>query len=78
MQVKSFCKNQREVAHTFNEVIDSYWDEKISEQEMIVCIEKVYTNNMDKVIRCGAYTKILQQQCGKKRLEVVSKLIKIS
>ncbi len=77
MQVKSFCRNQREVALTINEVIDSYWEEKISEKEMILHIEKIYKNNTDKVIRYGAYTKIIQQQCGKKRLEIISKLIEI-
>lgn len=77
MQFKSFCKNQREVAQTFNEVIDSYWSGETSEKELIVYVEKIYTNNKDKVTREGAYTKILQQQCGKKRLEVISKLIEL-
>lgn len=75
MQFKSFCKNQREVAQTMNTVIDLYWCGKIEEKEMIYHIEKIYMNNKEKVVRGDAYTKVLQQQCGKKRLEIISKLI---
>lgn len=76
MEIKSFCKNQREVAMTINDVIDSYWETRITEKEMIILIERLYYNNMNKVIKDGKFTKILQQQCGKKRLDVISKLIK--
>ncbi len=77
MQFKSFCKNQREVAQTINDVIDSYWNEETSEQDMISIIRKVYENNADKIIKEGEYTKVLQQQCGKKRLDVISKIIEV-
>lgn len=78
MQIKSFCKNQREVAQTINEVIDAYWEELISEKEMIGFIEKIYLNNIDKVIKDGEYTKIIQQQCGKKRIDVISKILEVN
>ena len=78
MQIKSFCKNQREVAQTMNEVIDAYWEELISEKEMIGFIEKIYFNNIDKVIKDGEYTKIIQQQCGKKRIDVISKILEVN
>ncbi len=78
MQIKSFCKNQREVAQTINDVIDAYWEELISEKEMIGFIEKIYLNNIDKVIKDGEYTKIIQQQCGKKRIDVISKILEVN
>lgn len=77
MQFKSFCKNQREVAQTINGVIDSYWNANTSEQDMISIIKKIYENNADKVIKEGEFTKVLQQQCGKKRLDVISKIIEV-
>lgn len=78
MQIKSFCKNQREVAQTINEVIDAYWEEQISEKEMIGFVEKIYLNNVDKVLKDGEYTKIIQQQCGKKRIDVISKILEVN
>lgn len=78
MKIKSFCKNQREVAQTINEIIDAYWDEDISENDMIITIEKIYENNNEKIVKNGTYTKILQQQCGKKRLDVISKILDIN
>lgn len=77
MQFKSFCKNQREVAQTINDVIDSYWNANTSEQDMISIIKKIYENNADKIIKDGEFTKVLQQQCGKKRLDVISKIIEV-
>lgn len=77
MQFKSFCKNQREVAQTINDVIDSYWNANTSEQDMIAIIKKIYENNADKIIKEGEFTKVLQQQCGKKRLDVISKIIEV-
>lgn len=77
MQFKSFCKNQREVAQTINDVIDSYWNANTSEQDMISIIKKIYENNADKIIKDGDFTKVLQQQCGKKRLDVISKIIEV-
>lgn len=77
MQFKSFCKNQREVAQTINDVIDSYWETTTTEQDMISIIKKIYENNVDKIIKDGEFTKVLQQQCGKKRLDVISKIIEL-
>lgn len=77
MQLKSFCKNQREVAQTINDVIDSYWETTTTEQDMISIIKKIYENNVDKIIKDGEFTKVLQQQCGKKRLDVISKIIEL-
>ena len=35
----------------------------------------IYKNNDDKIIRNGTYTKIVQQQCGKKRISVMTKVL---
>lgn len=75
MEIKRFCKNQREVAQIINNVIDSYWNEGTTEKEMILAIQKLYDNNMEKIKKDGEYTKVLQQQCGKKRLDIISKIL---
>lgn len=75
MEVKLFQKTQRDLAASINLVIDDYWDDSISEKEMINMIQKLYINNEDKFKRNGKYTTVLRQQCGKRRLNVVSKVL---
>lgn len=75
MDIKLFQKTQRDLATTVNSIIDEYWKDKISEREMIDLIHKLYSNNETKLVKEGKYTTVLQQQCGKRRLEVVSKIL---
>ena len=75
VRYRTFCKNQREAAITINKIIDDYWNQTLSEQEMKECIFCIYKNNDDKIIRNGTYTKIVQQQCGKKRISVMTKVL---
>lgn len=75
METRTFYKNQRELACSLNSIIDSYWSEQISEQKMIELISKIYKNNDEKILKNGSYTKILLQQCGKKRINLISKII---
>lgn len=73
-----FYKTQREIAEVINEIIDGYWENKISEDDMIEKIILLYENNSSKIIKDKDFTTILKQQCGKRRLEVVDKLINMN
>lgn len=77
MEIKSFYKNQRELAEALSKVIDKYWRSEIPENEMIDSVIKIVENNKSKVFTddSGDFTTVLRQQCGKKRLEVVSKVL---
>lgn len=75
MQVKLFYKTQRELAITLNSIIDSYWDSIIDEDTLISNIETIYVNNRTKIVKEDKFTTILKQQCGKRRLEVVERII---
>ena len=75
MQIRSFYRNQRELAFAINEIIDAYWKEEILEDEMIEGINKIFVYNSDKILKDSEYTKVIQQQCGKKRLNIISKVI---
>jgi len=75
VEVKLFQKTQRDLAASINQVIDQYWDDSINEKEMIDLVQKLYINNEDKFKRNGNYTTVLRQQCGKRRLSVVSKVL---
>ena len=75
MEVKKFYRTQREVASVVNEIIDGYWADKLTDEELEENITMIYENNLDKIIKNNEYTTIIKQQCGKNRLTVVSKII---
>ncbi|WP_047984296.1 TIGR04540 family protein [Ornithinibacillus californiensis] len=78
MEVKLFQKTQRHLASSINEVIDKYWQDEIEEPEMINTIQKLYAINKAKMVKNGQYTTIIRQQCGKKRLDVVSCILRLN
>lgn len=73
--MKTFYKNQLDVAEAINKIIDSYWDDSTNEKNMIEQLNKIIKNNYSKIIKNNAYTKIIQQRCGKKRIEILSEVI---
>ena len=75
MEVKKFYRTQREVASVINEIIDEYWADKLTDEELEQNMTMIYENNRDKIIKNNEYTTIIKQQCGKNRLTVVSKII---
>ena len=75
MEVKKFYRTQREVASVVNEIINDYWADKLTDEELEIIITMIYENNRDKIIKSNEYTTIIKQQCGKNRLTVVSKII---
>ena len=75
MEVKRFYKNQTEISTAINKVIDSYLNDEINEKPMIKNIKIIYENNYSKIIKNGDYAKVLKQRCGKRRLEILSKVI---
>ena len=77
MEVKKFYRTQREVAAVINEIVDYYWIDKLSDEELEEDVKMIYENNQDKIIKNNDYTTIIKQQCGKNRLAVVSKIINI-
>lgn len=77
MHIKVFQKTQRDLAAAINLVIDTYWEDEINENEMVEMIQKLYSNNKSKFFKKGQYTTVLRQQCGKRRLEVVSMVLKL-
>lgn len=72
--IKTFYKNQTEVAEAINFVIDSYWADKIVEKEMIQTIKDIIRNNDSLLHKNGDYTTIIKQRSGKRRLEIVSRI----
>ncbi|MCM3139807.1 TIGR04540 family protein [Bacillus safensis] len=78
MELKLFYRTQRDLAVDLNKIIDSYWREEIKENELIDGIKNLYENNRGKLIKDNQFTKVVQQQCGKRRLAVVGKILDLS
>lgn len=75
LEIKLFYKTQRELACALNSIVDAYWDNKISEEDLIRNVSDLYTNNAKKILKQSNFTTILKQQCGKRRLEVIGRIL---
>ena len=75
MKVKKFYRTQREVAAVINKIVDEYWVDNLTDEELEENIIMIYKNNQRKIIKNDDFTTILKQQCGKNRLTVVENII---
>jgi uncharacterized protein (TIGR04540 family) len=75
LQIKLFYKTQRELAISLNGIIDAYWNNEMDEDNFIQVIHNLYQNNTNKIFKDKDFTTVLKQQCGKRRLEVIEKVI---
>lgn len=78
LEVKLFYKTQRQLATAINEIVDGYWDDNVSEELLKKNIESIYVNNPQKILKQAEFTTILKQQCGKRRLEVVERILNLT
>lgn len=72
-----FYRTQRHLASAVNQIVDSHWNDEISEQQMIEYIKALHENNPNKFVKGDRFTTIIQQQCGKRRLEIVRRILNI-
>ena len=75
--IKTFYKNQSEVAKAIMKLVDSYWSNQINEFTFIESIKKIEKNNDHLLYKDGDYSTILRQKCGKRRLEVITRILKL-
>lgn len=78
MELKLFYKTQRDLAVALNGIVDAYWDNTLDENELISKVSEVYLNNKNKVLKENEFTTILRQQCGKRRLEVIERILTLN
>jgi uncharacterized protein (TIGR04540 family) len=75
VDIKLFYKTQRELATALNNIVDAYWEDSLSEDELLRNVLEIYTNNPKKIFKNNGFTSILKQQCGKRRLEVIKGIL---
>lgn len=78
MSVKLFYKTQRELALSLNSLVDAYWQDEVDEEVLFKNVQDIYTNNQAKVLKNGGFTTVLRQQCGKRRLVVIERILHLN
>ena len=73
-----FYRTQRDLAAALNQLVDAYWEEEISEQKLILGIKDIHMNNQGKLMKDNNFTKVIQQQCGKRRLVIVERILEMN
>jgi uncharacterized protein (TIGR04540 family) len=77
VELKMFYRTQRDLANAINQLVDAYWQEEIKETGLIEGVKNIFDNNQDKLLKNNEFTKVVQQQCGKRRLTVVERILKM-
>jgi uncharacterized protein (TIGR04540 family) len=77
MDIKLFYKNQVEVAAAINNLVDCYLKDEIDDNALVSCINKLKRNSASKMLKDGDFTAILKQKCGKRRLELLTKVLEM-
>lgn len=77
VEMKLFYRTQRDLSTALNQLVDAYWEEAIKETELIDGVKSMYENNRDKLIKNNEFTKVVQQQSGKRRLAVVERILEM-
>ncbi|WP_308115099.1 TIGR04540 family protein [Priestia megaterium] len=72
-----FYRTQRDLAMALNQLVDAYWNEEIIEKQLINGVKNLYENNENKLMKNNQFTTVLQQQCGKRRLAVVERILEL-
>ncbi|WP_240515146.1 TIGR04540 family protein [Bacillus wiedmannii] len=75
LELKLFYRTQRDLATALNHLVDAYWQEKIDELEFVKGVKNLHEHNTNKMIKDNHFTKVIQQTCGKRRLEIIDKII---
>lgn len=75
LELRLFYRTQRDLAIALNQLVDAYWQEEIKEDELIKGIKSMYEYNQEKLIKNNEFTKVIQQQSGKRRLALIGKIL---
>jgi uncharacterized protein (TIGR04540 family) len=76
LEFKTFYKTQGEVAEIIIKLVDSYWNEEKNEEYIFQLVKKIAQNNEHLLYKDSEFTAAVKQKCGKRRLELISKIVK--
>lgn len=73
--MNTYFKSQKEFAEALIILINSYWEQKIEETEFLNRIKELVSKNEEKMFSDGDYTSIIRQRLGKRRIELLNKVL---
>lgn len=74
--VITYYKSQQDVAQVLKVLIDDYWEGELEENKFVESLHHVVTHNHDKIFKENQFTAILCQRLGKRRIELLNKILK--
>lgn len=75
LNLKTFYKSQKDLAHSLNTIIDKYYCNEIDETSFKNLIISILKSNESKVFKNNNFTSIITQRCGKRRVELLQKIV---
>jgi len=72
----TYFKSQKDLANALINLIDSYWSSNINEELFLDRIKEIVTKNSEKVYSENNYTSVIKQRLGKRRIELLDKILK--
>lgn len=74
----TFFKSQKDLAEALIILIDSYWNNELKEDLLVSQLNELVFKNNEKVFLGTQYTSVLKQRLGKRRIELMNKILKQS
>lgn len=71
----TYFKSQKDLAVALSKLIDNYWSYELSEENLINLINELSSKNKEKLFVDGNYSSVLKQRLGKRRIELLNKVL---
>jgi len=71
----TYFKSQKDLAEALIKIIDDYWSDELGEDTLVVQINELVDKNSEKVFKLGLFTSVLTQRLGKRRIELLNKIL---
>lgn len=71
----TYFKSQKDLAEALIKIIDDYWSYELSEDTLVIQVNELVDKNREKVFKSGFFTSVLIQRLGKRRIELLIKIL---
>ena len=72
----TYFKSQKDLALALIHLIDDYWNNELNEENLISKINELSAKNIEKLMVDDEYSSVVKQRLGKRRIELLNKIIK--
>ena len=73
--MRTFYKNQKDIAESLKKLIDAYWRLEVEEKEFIEIVNNIAENNKNLLLKNNDYTSVVKMMLGIKRLCLLDKVL---